>query len=91
MSQPTPSTISLGSTSLQVIPGRGPPHTRGQAAVSQGARFKVKRYVTSQAAVKLLDVLDEVTEELQCKDSMEEVDSVEEVHEIVKEFQEYSK
>ena len=56
--------------------------------VSQGAKFKVNRPVTSQAVVQLLDVLDKVTEGLQCKESMEEVALMEEVHEIVKEFQE---
>ena len=41
--------------------------------VSQGARFKANRPVTSQVLVQLLDMLDEVTEELQCKESMEEL------------------
>ena len=62
-SQPTPPATSSGSTSLPNNPSRGPPQTRHQAAVSQGARFKVYRPVTSQAVVQLLDVLDEVTEE----------------------------
>ena len=52
--------------------------------MSQGARFKINRPATSQAVVQLLDVLDEVTEELQCKESIEEVDLMEEVYEIVK-------
>ena len=64
-SQPTPSATSSGSTSLPTNPGRGPPQTRHQAAVSQDARFIVNRPVTSQAVVQLLDVLDEVTAELQ--------------------------
>ena len=58
--------------------------------MSQGARFKVSRPVTSQTVVQLLDVLDEVTEELQCKESVEEFNLVEEVHEIVEEFQDSS-
>ena len=33
-------------------------------------------------------MLDEVTEEFQCEESMEEAGSIEEVHDIVKEFQE---
>ena len=57
--------------------------------MSQGVRFKVNRPVTSQAVVQLLDVLDKVTEELQCKENMEEAGSMEEVHEIVEEFQEF--
>ena len=57
--------------------------------MSQGARFKVNRPVISQAVVQLLDVQDKVTEELQCEESMEEADSMEEVHEIVKEFQDF--
>ena len=56
--------------------------------MSQGARFKVNRTVTSQAVVQQLDVLDEVTEELKCKQTVEETNSMEELHEIVKEFQE---
>ena len=84
-SQPTPSTSS-GSILLPVNPGRGPPQTMHLAAVSQCARFKVNRPATSQAAVQLLDVLDYVTEELQCEESVE-VDSMEEVHETVKECQ----
>ena len=56
--------------------------------MSQGARFKAYRPVTSQTVVQLLDVLDNVTENLQCKESMEEASLMEEVHEIVKEFQE---
>ena len=56
--------------------------------MSQGARFKANRPVTSQAIVQLLNVLDEVTEELQCKESVEETSKMEEVHEIVKDFQE---
>ena len=79
---PTQPTISSASTSLPVNPGRGPP-------VSQGARFKVNRHVTSQAVVQLLDFLDEFTEELQCKENIEEVDSMEKVHKIIKEFQEF--
>ena len=69
-------------------PKRGPSQTRHQAAVSQGASCKANRPVTSHAVVQLLDVLDEVTEELQCEESMEKVSSIEEVHEIAKEFQE---
>ena len=88
MAQPTSSTISSGSTSLPVNPGRGPPQTRHQAVVSQAARFKVNRPITSQAVVQLLDELDKVTEELQCKESIEEANLMEKVHEIVKEFQE---
>ena len=34
-------------------------------------------------------MLDEVTEELLCKENVEEADSMEEVHEIVEEFQEF--
>ena len=34
-------------------------------------------------------MLDKVTEELQCEETAEEADSMKEVHEIVKEFQEY--
>ena len=56
--------------------------------VSQGAMFKVTRPVTSQAVVQLHDVLDKVTEELQCEESVEEANSVEEVHEIVEDYQE---
>ena len=56
--------------------------------MSQGARFKINRPVTSQAVEELLDVLDKVTEELQCKESIEEVDLMEEVHKIIEEFQE---
>ena len=56
--------------------------------MTQGARFKVNRATTSQAVVQMLDIQDEVTEEMQCKKSVEEVDQVEKVHEIVKEFQE---
>ena len=41
--------------------------------VSQGTRFKANRPVTSQVLLQLLDMLDEVTEELQCKESMEEL------------------
>ena len=57
-------------------------------AVSQGARIKVNKPVTSQVVVHLLHMLDEVTEELQWEESMEEPSSVEKVHEIVEEFQE---
>ena len=56
--------------------------------MSQGARLKANRPVTSQVVVQMPNVLDEVTEELQCKESAEETSSMEEVHEIVKEFQE---
>ena len=87
MSQPTPSTISSGSTSLPGNSNRHPPQTRHQAAVCQGAGFKAKRPVNFQAVVQLLDVLDEATEELQCEESVEEADPMEEVHKIVKEFQ----
>ena len=76
----------LLSTSLPVNPCRGPPQTRHQAAVSQSARFKINRPVTTQAVGQLLDVLDEVTQ-LQCEESIEEANLMEEVHEIVKEFQ----
>ena len=55
--------------------------------MSQGARFKVNRPVTSQAVVQLLDVLDKVTEKIQCEECVEEADPMEEVHEIVEEFQ----
>ena len=81
MSQPAPSATSSGSTSLLTNPGRCPPETRHQAAVSQDARFKANRPVTSQAVVQLLDMLDKVTEELQCEESMEEASSMEKVHE----------
>ena len=53
-----------------------------------GATLKANRPVTSHAVVQPLDVLDEVTEELQCRESTEEASSMDEVHEIVKEFQE---
>ena len=43
--------------------------------MSQGARFKINRPATSQAVVQLLDVLDEVTKEPQCKESIEEVEN----------------
>ena len=56
--------------------------------MSQGFRIKVNRPVTSQAVVQLLGVLDKVTEELQCEESLKEANSIEEVHEIVKGFQE---
>ena len=59
--------------------------------MSRGAKFKVNRPVTSQAVVQLFDVLDAVTEEFQCEESMEEASLMEEVHEIVKEFQEFPK
>ena len=36
--------------------------------MSQGARFKVNRPVNNQVVVQLLDVLEEVTEELQCEE-----------------------
>ena len=89
MSWPTLSATSSGSTFLQTNPGRGLPQTRHCAAVSQGSTFKSNRPVTSQAVVQLLDVLDEVTEELQCEESVEEATSMEEVQEIVEEFQEF--
>ena len=57
--------------------------------MSQGSRFKANRPVTSQAVVQLLDVLDKLTEDLQCKESVEEAYSIKEVHEIVKEFQKF--
>ena len=38
----------------------------------------------------MLDILDEVTEKLQCKESVEEANSVEEVHEIAEQFQKSS-
>ena len=88
MPHPTPHTICSGSTSLPVNPGRAPPQTRCQAAVSQGARFKVNRPVTSKAVVQLLDVIEEVTGELQCEGSVEETDLMDEIHESFKEFQE---
>ena len=56
--------------------------------MSLGARFQVNRPVTSQAVVQLLDVLNKGIEKLQCEESIEEADSLEEVHEIVEEFQE---
>ena len=56
--------------------------------MSQGARLRANRPVTSQAVVQLCDMLDEVMEELQCEESMEEASAMEEVHEIFKEFQE---
>ena len=62
-SLPYPSATSSGSTAHQVNPSKGSPQTRCQVAVSQGARFKAYRPVTSQAVVLMLDVLDEVTEE----------------------------
>ena len=55
--------------------------------MSPGVRYKVNRPVTSQVVVQLLDVLDKVTEELQCEKSVEEANSMEEDHEIFKEFQ----
>ena len=82
---PTPFATSSGST---VYPGRGPPQTRHQEAVYQGAMCKANRPVTSQAVVQLFDMPDVVSEELQCKESIEEARSVEKVHKIVKEFQE---
>ena len=63
-SLPTTSITSLGNTSHLVNPNRGPPQNRHQAAVSQGARGKPNRTVTSQVVVQLLDMLDEVKEEL---------------------------
>ena len=56
--------------------------------MSQGVRFKANKSVTSQAVVQLLDILDEVTEEVQCEESAEEASAMEGVHEIDKEFQE---
>ena len=56
--------------------------------MSQGARFKVSGPVTNQAVVQMLDVLYVVTEALKCEESVKEANSIEEVHEIVKEFQE---
>ena len=56
--------------------------------MSQGAKFKINRPATSQAVVQLLDMLDEVTEELQCEENIEESGLMVEVCEIVKEFQE---
>ena len=88
MSSPTQSATSSGNTSHPVNPNRGPPQTKHQAAVSQGARVKANRPVTSQAVVQLLDVLDEITERIQCEESAEETNSVEEVHDIAKQFQE---
>ena len=38
--------------------------------------------------IQQLDVLDEVMEELECEESMEKASSMEEVHEVVEEFQE---
>ena len=55
--------------------------------MSQSARFKANRPVTIQVVVQLLDMLDEITEELHCQECMEEASSMEEVNEIVKEFQ----
>ena len=81
MSLPTPSTTSSGNTSHPVNQSRGPLQSRHQAAVYPGVRAKVNRPATSQAVVQLLEVLDEVTEELQCEESTEEANSVEEVHE----------
>ena len=72
ISLPTLSTTSSESTSHLVNSNRGPPQTICQAAVSQGARFKANRPVTSQAAVQLLDILDKFTEELQCEESVVE-------------------
>ena len=40
-SQPTPTAMHSGSTSLPTNPSRGPPQTRHQAAVSQGASLKL--------------------------------------------------
>ena len=54
--------------------------------MSQGSRFKINRLVTSQAVVQLLNVLDEVTEEMQCEESIEEANLMVEVHELVEEF-----
>ena len=79
---PPPATSSR-STSHPVNPDRGPHQTRHQAVVSQGARFKANRPVTSQAVVQLPYVLDEVTEELQCKESAGEASSMEEVHQRI--------
>ena len=76
-SWPTSSATSSGSTSHPTYLGRGPLQSRHQAAVSQGARFKVNRPLTSQGVVQLLDVLDEDTEEMQCKESVEEAGSME--------------
>ena len=56
--------------------------------MSPGARFKANRPVTSKVVVQLLDVLDKVTEELQGKESTEEANSMEEIHEIIEELQE---
>ena len=58
--------------------------------MSQGARFKVNRPTTRQAVVQLLDVLDKRTKEMQWEESIEEVNSMEEVHKIVDVFQESS-
>ena len=68
-------TIHLGNTSVPCNSGRGPPQTRCQAVVSQGARFKINRSATSQAVEQLLDVLDKVTKEMQCEENIEEADS----------------
>ena len=87
MSLTTPPMTSWGSTSHSVNLSRSPPWTKCQAAVSQGGRLRANRPFTSQAVVYLLDLLDEVTEEVQCEESMEEA-SIMEVHEIIEEFQE---
>ena len=47
----------------------------------------INRSATSHPVVQLLDVLDEVSEELQCEKNVE-AGSMGEVHEIIEEFQE---
>ena len=88
MSLPTPTVTSPGSVLHSVNSKRGPPQMQCQAVMSQGARFKANRPVTSQAVEQLLDVIDEVMEELQWEESSKEANSMEEVHEIGEEFQE---
>ena len=87
-SLPTPTVTGPGDDPHSVNPNRGPPQTWHQAVMSQGARFNGNKPVTSQVVVQLLDVIDEVTEELQCKGNTEEANSMEEIHEIVDKFQE---
>ena len=86
---PTPSTTSSGNIPPKGNPNRVPPQTKSLAAETQGGRVKINRPVTSQVVVQLLNVLDEVTEEIQCEEIAEEANSVEEVLEIAEQFQDY--
>ena len=64
---------------------RSPPQTRCQMVAPQGARLRVTKSAMSQGVVKLLEVINDVTEKLQGEDKVEKADQVDLVQDTVEE------